>query len=230
MRSYPLASYEPGLSPRELDSALASLCAAARRAEWLLCRYLADMAADQRFRSLGWYSDVHHYARERFGFGVKSTRERVRIGKALRVLPRIERAFVEGRLGYSRVREVTRVATAETEEHWLGVAGRVTMRELERRVAGHVGAKEICDSPANATWRTPETIELSMRMPAETWALLRRAMEGARQAAEAPLSDAEALEAVAREALTSLAAADSTDIADPRKALVLYQCSECRTT
>ena len=69
-----------------------------------------------------------------------------------------------------------------------------------------------------------------MRMPAETWALVKRAMEGARQAAESSMSDAEALEAVAREALATMAQPDSTDIADPRKALVLYQCSDCRQT
>jgi hypothetical protein len=81
----PLSSYTPDLSPEQLDRALESLCDSARRAEWLMCRYLADMTDGGHFRAVGWYSDVVHYGRKRFGFGVKSTRERVRIGRALRI-------------------------------------------------------------------------------------------------------------------------------------------------
>jgi hypothetical protein len=231
MYSTTSASYEPDLSAVELDRALESLCQSVRRTEWLMCRYLADMADAGRFRDVGWYSDVVHYARKRFGLGVKSTRERVRIGRALRALPAIEKAFVEDRLSYSRVREVTRVAGPGTEADWLRLARRLPMRELERRVAGAVGAKEVCDEPARVNWRTPEIVELSMRIPAEIWALLQRAMQGARQAAEAPISDAEAIEAVAREALAVLTeGVDATDLGDPRKAVVLYQCKECGVT
>jgi hypothetical protein len=72
------------------------------------------------------------------------------------------------------------------------------MQELERLVVGKVGPKELVkDDHAKAAWRTPETVELRMHLPRASWALLKRAMEGARQAAECPLSDAEALEAPA---------------------------------
>ena len=231
MYSTTSTSYEPGLSAEQLDRALASLCDSARRAEWLMCRYLADIADEGRFRAVGWYSDVVHYGRKRFGLGVKSTRERVRIGRALRGLPQTEKAFVEGDLSYSRVRELTRVACPNTEAEWLRLARRLPMRELERRVAGAVGAEQVCDEPANVNWRTPQIVELSMRMPAETWGLLQRAMQGARKAADTPISDAEAIEAVAREALAVLTKdVDSTDLGDPRKAVVLYQCKDCGVT
>ncbi|MBW2527805.1 MAG: hypothetical protein JRI23_26730, partial [Deltaproteobacteria bacterium] len=222
--------YRSDLTSEELHEQLVALRDTKRKAEWLLCRYLADMADEGRFRDLGWYADLHHYARERLGFGVKATRERVRIGKALRALPSIERAFVRGRLSYSRVREVTRVAVPDTEAQWLETAERLTMRELERKVAQVVGPKDAAPSPADVTWTTPDLVELSVRLPAETWALLKRAMEGARQQAERSISDAEAIEAVAREALAQLAQADSTDLGDPRKAVVLYQCTDCGQT
>jgi hypothetical protein len=42
------------------------------------------------------YADELQVARCLFGLGVRDTRERVRIGRALRGLPEIERAFIEG--------------------------------------------------------------------------------------------------------------------------------------
>jgi hypothetical protein len=59
----------------------------------------------------------------------------VRIGRALRDLPRVERAFLAGELSYSRVREISRVASAATEPAWLEHAAELDMRDLERRVA-----------------------------------------------------------------------------------------------
>ncbi len=223
--------YDPNLCAAQLDVVLGDLVGCRRRCEWLLCRYLADLADRGRFRELGGYSDLQHYARVRLRLGVKAARERVRIGRALRGLRRIEQAFVAGELSYSQVRELTRVATSEDESHWLELAGRVSMRELERRVVSKVGGKERTrDEPAEVHWRTPKTVELRMHLPAAVWAVLSRAIQGARQAAEGSLSDAEALEAVAKEALASLCKADSTDIADPRKAVVLYRCRDCERT
>jgi hypothetical protein len=88
---------------------------------------------------------------------------------------------------------------------WLELATELPMHELERQVVAKVGPKTLVqDQPAEAHWRTPETVELRMHLPAATWALVKRAMQGARQAAEQSLSDAEALEAVALEALSRL--------------------------
>ena len=114
---------------------------------------------------------------------------------------------------------------------WLDFAKQLPMHELERQVVAKVGGKRlVTDRPAETHWRTPETVELRMHLPAATWALVKRAMEGARQAAEHSLSDAEALEAVALEALSRLCDPDSTSIADPRKAVVLYRCRQCEET
>jgi hypothetical protein len=131
--------YAVGLPTWRLILKLRRLLASGRRTERLICRYLADLADRVRQRSdatLDAYADELHAARCFFGLGARDTRERVRVGRALRQLPQIERAFVEGELAYSRVREVTRVATAETELLWLELADRLDMRALERRVAG----------------------------------------------------------------------------------------------
>jgi len=221
--------YMPNLSAKQLDSTLIRLKSTQRRCEWLVCRYLADMDEGRRFRDVGWYSDVFQYAKERLNLGVKVTRERMRIGKALRELPRIEQAFVAGDLSYSKVREITRVAAAENESYWLELALHWSIGEVERQVAGQLGGKDATDEvPVKVRWRTPKTVEVNMVLPADTWALLARAVQGVRQAAEEPLSDAEAIAAVATEALASLCSAGTgASAADPRKAVVLYHCKDC---
>ncbi|MEZ4306539.1 MAG: hypothetical protein R3F14_00615 [Polyangiaceae bacterium] len=180
--------------------------------------------------ALAGYADVYHAARCLFGLGAHTTRERIRVGRALRSLPRIEEAFLSRELSYSRTREVTRVATAEDESAWLLLARELPIRTLERRVAEAAGKgpKARTADPAQVRRRCADTVEVTLHLPAETWALVQRAMEGARRASEASLSDAEALAAVARDAL----ARQVTDVngADPRRAVVLYECQSCART
>lgn len=101
-------------------------------------------------------------ARSFFQLGVRETRVRVRVGRALRQLPEIERALVAGTLSYSRVREITRVATSETGSEWLVLATQLDMRALERRVAGANGDT---DAQADAgSVRTAPTLDQGPRV------------------------------------------------------------------
>src|SRR3989449_7087364 len=58
----------------------------------------------------------------RVGLAPGAAREKVRVARALDTLPRIARALASGEISYSKVREVTRVATPETEDRLLAVA------------------------------------------------------------------------------------------------------------
>ena len=231
--------YRHGLSAEELVGTLQSMLAAERTTMRLTCRYLADLADTMDTMedggrgvdgALAGYADVYHAAECLFELGAHGTRERIRVGRALRSLPRIEEAIVSGELSYSRAREVTRVATPGDESAWLDLARTLPMRTLERRVVEATGKESPArtSDPAQLRWCTPETVEVTLRLPAEVWALLQRAMEGARRAGEASLSDAEALGAVARDALERQnTGADPTD---PRHTVVLYECQSCART
>jgi hypothetical protein len=229
-------AYRRGLSGEDLVDTLQGLLAAEQRALRLTCRYLADFADCVESGScsiLAGYSDVHQAATCLFGLGKHSTRERVRVGRALRSLPLIEQALVAGELTYSRAREVTRVANPDDESAWLDLARTLPMRTLERRVVEAAGKKPAGPAgrtadPAQVRWTSPETVEVTLRLPAEVWALLQRAMEGARRASEASLPDTEALAAVARDALAQQNA--GTDTTDPRHTVVLYECQSCART
>lgn len=233
--------YQPQLGTRELIAEVRLLLATERRAGRLICRYLADLADRVRQRqdpALDAYADELHAARCFFGLGVRDTRERVRVGRALRDLPHVERALIEGDLSFSRVREITRVATAQTEHEWLELAQSLDMRSLERRVA-MAGQSSVendrdgrgqrrLDAPAGAEWTSPKTLRVTFELSTEAWALLERAMAGARRESEASLSDGEALEAVARDAL--LVQTRDIEASDPRRAVVLYECQRCTHT
>jgi hypothetical protein len=227
-------TYRGDLSISDLVATLRALLDEQRRAERLICRYLADFAdaVDARGRGIaGGFSDIYHAARCLFAMGVRKTRERLRVGRALRVLPRIEKAFVDGTISYSRVREVTRVARSEDEDQWLRLGCELPMRVLERRVVeagGSTDHERRMSEPAALHWTTPETVEVRLSLRAETWALLQRAMAGARRAAEqdALLSDEEALAALARDALAAQASGQS----EIGRTVVLYECRSCART
>ncbi|SNS98960.1 protein of unknown function [Geodermatophilus pulveris] len=66
------------------------------------------------------------------GLAPGAAREHVRVARALRVLPRTEAAFAGGRLSYSKVRALTRIAEPDTEESLLDLAVETTAAQLER--------------------------------------------------------------------------------------------------
>ena len=250
--------YRPSLDTLELVVELEELLKEQRQTERLICRYLADLAdrMDPTMSFLSGYSDVYHLARRQFGLGFRATRERIRVGRALRELPATEQALVSGTLSYSKVREVTRVARPEDEVSWLREASRLPMRTLEQRVvevsARQAAADAVCGAsdgnghgnrPAPSApevqlaglrdrhcihthFRSPKLMDLQMTVSPDTWALLERAMQGARRESEQALSVEEALAAVARDAL----ARQAQGPADLRRTVVLYECGHCRRT
>lgn len=92
------------------------------------------------------YASLREYIERTVGLSGKQTEERLRVGRALTELPLLAEALSSGELCWSAVRELTRVATAETEQSWrdwalgdsaLGAGtGRRRSREIEAAVAG----------------------------------------------------------------------------------------------
>ena len=70
----------------------------------------------------------------RVGLDLNAAGERVRVARALPNVPRIADAFTHGELSYSKVRALTRVATADTEERLLTASRHMTAAQVERLV------------------------------------------------------------------------------------------------
>ena len=67
-------------------------------------------------------------------------REHVRVAKALRRMPRIAELFRDGRLSYSKVREVTRVVDVVDETRLSELALTATASQLARMISGYRSA------------------------------------------------------------------------------------------
>src|SRR4030095_12703493 len=116
-RGSPLAAGVRGGAP--LRGALAALAG----------RLVATRAWDR----LG-YVRLRDYARERLGLSARQVQDLAHVDRELRRLPRIDAAFVAGRITWTKARLLCRVATPADEQPWLDLAQRLTARALAREV------------------------------------------------------------------------------------------------
>ena len=100
-----------------------------RRAGW------ADGSTTSCAHWLGWKCGIDRGA----------AREKVRVARALERLPLISAAMARGALSYSKVRALTRVATAATEQSLLMIALHGTAHHVETLVRLYRRAHEACE-------------------------------------------------------------------------------------
>ena len=164
-------------------------------------------AEEGRWLLLAWRSGAHvflgfgsfaEYVERLLGYSPRATREKLRVAEALERLPLSARALEQGTLTWCAVRELSRVATAETEGAWLAHAQGKTTRELERWVAGKRPG-ELPPRAGDAPSVRPHV--LRFEVAPETFATFREAMQSLRRAAGGQLDDDALLLAMARQAL-----------------------------
>ena len=88
----------------------------------------ADPLDSNGFRSCA------HWLSWRVGLSLGTARQYVRIARALSELPLVCEAFGRGEVSYSKVRAITRIATPDNEEEWLGIARCGTASHVEKLV------------------------------------------------------------------------------------------------
>jgi hypothetical protein len=114
-------------------------------------------------------------------------REQVRVARALRSLPLVAAEFAAGWLSYSKVRAVSRVATAETEATLVEWALHATAAQLDRLVAAQRRVARAAEVRARhdaryLSWRWDDDCSLigSFPLPPEQAAILLQALEVAK--------------------------------------------------
>ena len=127
----------------------------------------------------------------RVGLDLGAARERVRVARALGMLPRLAAALARGEISYAKVRAVTRVAAPETEERLLALARAGTADHVERIVRGwrRVDRRaEMRESTRQHATRALHvfqdddgTVTVRGRLTPEAGALLLRALDAARE-------------------------------------------------
>jgi hypothetical protein len=81
-----------------------------------------------------------HWLAWRCGLGMRAAREHLRVARSLTDLPCITREFETGRLSFSQVRALTRVALPENEKELVELARSATTSQLEEMVRAFRGA------------------------------------------------------------------------------------------
>ncbi len=130
-----------------------------------------------------------HWLSWRAGLSPGAAREHVRVARALGELPKLSDAMRRGKVSYSKVRAVTRVATPKNEQTLLGVALAGTAAHVERiarawrRIDRNVEQAEDRRRAASRGLRTwvdeDGMVVVRGRLTPELGAVLRRALEAA---------------------------------------------------
>ena len=98
---------------------------------WL--ELIAEFDRRQGWRDSGMMSCAH-WLNFKCGLDLGAAREKVRVAHALGDLPQVSAAMACGQLSYSKVRALTRVADAASEEYFLSVALHGTANHVEQIV------------------------------------------------------------------------------------------------
>jgi hypothetical protein len=123
------------------------------------------------------------------GLSLSAAREKVRTTQALRSLPAISAAFADGRLSYSKVRALTRVAGEQDEDLLLAYALDATVSQIEERCRQMHNAEPESVLAARRAWerrsltlfrdRARGVVRITAELPDADGELVRQAIENA---------------------------------------------------
>ncbi len=130
------------MTTTDLHARLRLARGAHQQAEYALATLLFELQRTRRYTERG-HTSVIAYGEAELDLTPRQTRDLVFVAKHMRTLPALEEAFRTGQIGYTKAREVARIATPETDAVWTQRAAETTNRALERQVA----AAEQGDAP-----------------------------------------------------------------------------------
>jgi len=172
-----------GLSTAALEAEIVGLAGhlTAAHCHWL--RMLAEFDDRDGWAGPGLRSCAH-WLSWRIGMNLRTGFEQVRVAHSLTGLPATTAAFAAGRISYSKVRAITRVATAETEQALVDLALAGTASHVERvvRAARQAGAdptKAHAQRSVDWTWTDDGTLLLRAHLSPEQGALVVSALSKA---------------------------------------------------
>ncbi len=137
------------------------------------------------------------YLERVFGYRPRFAAERLRVAQALEDLAEMRQALRDGVLCWSAVRELTRVATGETEGEWIEAATNQTMRQVEQAVSGLVPG----DRPGDPGDEGVRRHVLRYEVTGETCSLMREAKAYIEREVGHLLGDDDVLAMIARTVL-----------------------------
>jgi hypothetical protein len=160
------------------------------------CRWLVA-ASRLAVHTRAGYASLREYADRVLGLNPRQTEERLRVGRALGDLPLLDAALASGELPWSAVRELTRLATGQTERAWIEWAKPRRVHQIEKAVA----ARKPGDGPGARPDSSRVKHRLTFEVRAETMALFRDLQDAVRADLGAEVDQDTLLYEIARRAL-----------------------------
>jgi len=180
----------PTRSLDDLADEIAELSAHIDAATWRLLKALAEF--DRREGWDGGFLSCAHWLSLHIGMDLVTAREKVRVAHALEGLSLISEAFRQGRVSYSKVRAMVRVATEKNEEQLLRIALDGTASHVEKLVRGYRRGSRAEEMEEACRQREDRYLEYYTdldgmvvfrgRLPAEAGACVIKALEAAMDA------------------------------------------------
>ena len=174
-----------------LAAAVSTLAAHIHAATYRLLALIAELDRREVWAAQGALSCAH-WLSWACGIDTHTAREKVRVARALTELPLLSEALAKGELGYSKVRALTRIATAGNEADLLNIGLHGTAQHVEKFVRLHRRAKRAEETErADAQhenrgltfWHEDDgTVVLHGRFPPEMGARILSALDAAMQA------------------------------------------------
>jgi hypothetical protein len=182
---------------------------------------LFDAEETGMYRRLG-YPTMPAYMMAELDCTRHTANEKLRVARELIDLPLIQQELETGSLSWTKVRELTRVATPETEEQWLDAAEGKDSSQVQQMVKGFRKGTLPTDRPDPSIVLEWIGLELPPHI-AGLWRQMRIALD---DEAGKHLSDAEVAEIVAKRALMPQAIVDTPS--KPAFQIAISTCRVCK--
>ena len=174
------------LQRAELASEITELAAHINAATYRFLMLIAEFDRRGAWSGEG-VKSCAHWLNWKCGIGLCAGREKIRVGRALEVLPQISEAFGSGVVSYSKVRAMTRIATPDNEDFLLHVAKSGTASHVEKVVRYHSRVErsreieeaneQYASRELTVRWEEDGTLVVRGRLTPEQGALFTKALD-----------------------------------------------------
>jgi hypothetical protein len=119
---------------QDLNNEITRLAGHINTAQYRFLKLLAALIERNAWGGDSGIKSPAHWLNYYCGIALGAAREKVRVAQCLNSLSLIDQAFQTGEISYSKVRAMTRSATAENEEFLLGIAKHGTAEHIENLI------------------------------------------------------------------------------------------------
>ncbi len=133
MNTLNITPYAPAASAQDANLALKQAVKCMDQARHCAVLWFKEIVSRKLFQELG-YSSAYQYAATELGFSSTRCGDFLMLARKLDELPQLKSAMEEGKIGYTKAREVIKVASPQSEGLWIETAKKQSRQELRRQV------------------------------------------------------------------------------------------------